>query len=275
MVSYTYDSWGKPYSVTGTKAVTLGVLNPFRYRGYVYDEETGWYYLKSRYYDPEVGRFLNADSIIPGTKMSVHGYNLYSYCQNDPVNMEDTEGMTPHRCGPFKSASYYMNQKKKNKSKKKLSDYVGYTVVTGYEETVLDDIDLQLIKIETGIGYGNTLDTGKPINFYTTLPIEGKTLLSNEFGVDINVKGYGISAQIGDEMSSSLNFPNWSIEKGEGYVKYGYIDDSGYYAYHKVSIDYYKTLAVVLCATSATLVATDVATVVGTIQTVIKSSMGQ
>ena len=87
MVSYTYDSWGKLHSVTGTKAATLSVLNPFRYRGYVYDEETGWYYLKSRYYDPHVGRFLNADSIIPGTKMSVQGYNLYSYCLNDPVNM--------------------------------------------------------------------------------------------------------------------------------------------------------------------------------------------
>ena len=91
MVSYTYDSWGKPHSVTGTKAATLGVLNPFRYRGYVYDEETGWYYLKSRYYDSEVGRFLNADGYI-STGNGIKGYNMYSYCGNNPLNHADDDG---------------------------------------------------------------------------------------------------------------------------------------------------------------------------------------
>ena len=52
VVEYTYDAWGRPLSKTGTKADTLGTLNPFRYRGYVYDEETGLYYLRSRYYNP-------------------------------------------------------------------------------------------------------------------------------------------------------------------------------------------------------------------------------
>ena len=64
----------------------MGVQNPFRYRGYCYDEETGWYYLQSRYYDPVTGRFLNADSQInPG----VLGTNLFAYCENNPVNMSD------------------------------------------------------------------------------------------------------------------------------------------------------------------------------------------
>ena len=52
MVEYVYDAWGNPISKTGTLAATLGTLNPFRYRGYVYDEETGLYYLRSRYYNP-------------------------------------------------------------------------------------------------------------------------------------------------------------------------------------------------------------------------------
>ena len=64
VVEYFYDSWGKPLSCTGTLAATLGVLNPFRYRGYVYDEETQWYYLKSRYYDPEICRFISADELL-------------------------------------------------------------------------------------------------------------------------------------------------------------------------------------------------------------------
>ena len=62
VVEYKYDAWGRILSKTGTMASTLGTLNPFRYRGYVYDEETGLYYLRSRYYNPEWARFLNADT---------------------------------------------------------------------------------------------------------------------------------------------------------------------------------------------------------------------
>ena len=66
VVEYKYDAWGRILSKTGTMASTLGTLNPFRYRGYVYDEETGLYYLRSRYYNPEWARFLNADQLIHG-----------------------------------------------------------------------------------------------------------------------------------------------------------------------------------------------------------------
>ena len=66
VVKYTYDAWGKVLSVTGSLASTLGTLQPFRYRGYVYDVETGLYYLRSRYYDPAWQRFLNADALIKG-----------------------------------------------------------------------------------------------------------------------------------------------------------------------------------------------------------------
>ena len=62
VVEYKYDAWGRILSKTGTMASTLGTLNPFRYRGYVYDEETGLYYLRSRYYNPEWDRFVNADA---------------------------------------------------------------------------------------------------------------------------------------------------------------------------------------------------------------------
>ncbi len=61
VVKYTYDSWGKLLSTTGSMAVTLGYYNPLRYRGYYYYVETRLYYLQSRYYDPETGRFLNVD----------------------------------------------------------------------------------------------------------------------------------------------------------------------------------------------------------------------
>lgn len=91
VVEYSYDSWGKPLSCTGTLATTLGTLNPFRYRGYVYDEETGFYYLKSRYYDPEACRFVSADVLL-STGQGVLGHNCYAYCDNSPVNRIDYDG---------------------------------------------------------------------------------------------------------------------------------------------------------------------------------------
>ena len=76
VVAYTYDAWGKLLSTGGDLATTLGVLNPLRYRGYVYDSETGLYYLQSRYYDPQIGRFINADQFA-STGQGFLGYNMF------------------------------------------------------------------------------------------------------------------------------------------------------------------------------------------------------
>ena len=91
VVEYTYDAWGKVLSVTGSLANTLGQRNPFRYRSYYYDSETGFYYLQSRYYDPTVGRFLNADGII-GANGGILGYNMFAYCSNNPIIYSDPSG---------------------------------------------------------------------------------------------------------------------------------------------------------------------------------------
>ena len=91
MVTYTYDEWGKILSVTGTLANTVGQMNPIRYRGYYYDVETGLYYLQSRYYDPETGRFINADGYA-STGQGVLGTNMYAYCGNNPVVRSDSTG---------------------------------------------------------------------------------------------------------------------------------------------------------------------------------------
>lgn len=94
VVAYAYDAWGKQISCTGAMADTLGVENPFRYRGYVYDEETGWYCLPARYYRPDIGRFVNADTVV-GTAGKLFSHSIFTYCINSPVTMEDPSGHAP------------------------------------------------------------------------------------------------------------------------------------------------------------------------------------
>ena len=98
VVSYTYDAWGNPYSpvyayYSGVSAADRDnvELNPFRYRGYYYDTETGYYYLQTRYYSPDLGRFLNADGYI-NANGDILGYNMFAYCGNNPVMGYDPTG---------------------------------------------------------------------------------------------------------------------------------------------------------------------------------------
>ena len=95
VVSYVYDAWGQPISKTGSMASTLGTVQPFRYRGYVYDEETGLYYLRKRYYLLLSGRFLNKDSIL-GTIGMAFAHSQFTYCDNNFINLSDEDGNTPH-----------------------------------------------------------------------------------------------------------------------------------------------------------------------------------
>ena len=85
--SYTYDSWGNILSQSGD----LATLNPFRYRSYYYDTETWFYYLQSRYYDPAIGRFINADSYA-STGQGLLGNNMFAYCLNNPPRYVDSQG---------------------------------------------------------------------------------------------------------------------------------------------------------------------------------------
>lgn len=97
---YTYDAWGNIISIKNsvgtdiTSSTHIANLNPIRYRGYHYDSETGFYYLNSRYYNPEVGRFINADdaSVITLDPTSFYDKNLYAYCDNNPVSRVDESG---------------------------------------------------------------------------------------------------------------------------------------------------------------------------------------
>jgi len=94
--SYTYDAWGnftvaQTAGISELDALVLNTYNPFRYRGYFYDVETGLYYLQSRYYNPQWGRFINADAFV-STGTGILGYNMFAYCNNNPVMYTDSTG---------------------------------------------------------------------------------------------------------------------------------------------------------------------------------------
>ena len=93
VIEYRYDTWGKDcsYQPEYQEYLDLQELNPFRYRGYVYDTETGWYYLQSRYYDPAICRFINADVYL-STGQGVLGHNCYAYCSDNPIIRIDISG---------------------------------------------------------------------------------------------------------------------------------------------------------------------------------------
>ena len=95
---YSYDAWGAVTSAVTytelTNGVDIATINPFRYRGYYYDEEIKLYYLQSRYYDAGVGRFINCDAVdclINGE--TANKLNEFAYCENDPVDNDDPNGM--------------------------------------------------------------------------------------------------------------------------------------------------------------------------------------
>ena len=92
VAEYRYDAWGAHETLVDVGGI--GSLNPIRYRGYYFDVETGLYYLKTRYYDPETGRFVNMDDVwmLPMLQNHINGLNLFAYGNNNPVNMVDPDG---------------------------------------------------------------------------------------------------------------------------------------------------------------------------------------
>ena len=98
---YAYDAYGKCYvkykDNSSEEEKTILNTNPFRYRGYYYDNETGLYYLNARYYDPNIGRFISPDvlTILDETKGQINGLNLYMYCNNNPIMYVDPSGCLP------------------------------------------------------------------------------------------------------------------------------------------------------------------------------------
>lgn len=129
VANYSYDAWGKVLAVTDangnaiTMATHVANMNPFRYRGYFYDTETGFYYCNSRYYDPEIRRWLNADYYL-STGQGFLGYNTFIYCLNNPVMLFDVLGYLAYP-GEIHNKVVEKIAKDNNLNKEQTIDYPG------------------------------------------------------------------------------------------------------------------------------------------------------
>ena len=254
VVEYTYDVWGNILSVTGTLADTIGQKNPLRYRGYYYDDETGFYLTGTRYYDPEIGRFLNADSVMAGIG-EVQGYNLFAYCMNNPISMSDPTGNWPKWVGSIGSAiksAVSTAVKYAKKVKDSISEVCGVSINVDKEQPASTQYYFWMTT-ESGAGYNKSFDTGKPVNLYKTVANNPLNFWKGGEGIDINIDGYGIGLQIGNEKNVSLHLKNSTLEFGQNalgrsYVKHSYVDSTGMYMYNKFTVNNLEIGATVLLA---------------------------
>ena len=209
---YVYDSWGNVihiYDANGaeiTSTTALAVQNPIRYRGYYYDAESGLYYLQSRYYDPVTGRFLNADSLVDTS--DVLGFNMYTYCGNNPVNYSDPTGMFWE-----KLENSLKNGWNRFKSWLKSTFVVESTISYTYHSDVTEFLPEPLpitVKTDTRISgvIGGNSDSSKPVSVYYNVDISNIEL-STSAGIKINSKNVTVDVNFGTKgiqiLGTSIN----------------------------------------------------------------------
>ena len=179
VVKYYYDAYGRIIKTLDTSGINLSSINPFRYRSYYQDNETGWYYLNSRYYNPLTNRFITMDAIeYLNSKETIFRTNLYLYCENNPVNNIDDTGYYSkkvlfERSWLFELANIFGI----NISDDSLSKTIKKRIFA---------INVYLIKLELSISVGLAINYKAGISFNYT---------KSSIGVSTNVglgKGYSI-----------------------------------------------------------------------------------
>ena len=142
LVKYYYDAYGNIIKINDNSEINLGTINPFRYKSYYYDEETKFYYLNSRFYDPLIGRFINADDI---SMLSMGETNLFSYCGNNPIIRNDKNGYSwiSKRTEDLKEIGKSVYSSGKNIFKK-----IGKGIVIGIEYFFQSQYEASMVEVE-------------------------------------------------------------------------------------------------------------------------------
>lgn len=220
VASYTYDAYGNILTSNGTMAS----INPIRYRGYYYDAETNWYYLETRYYNPEWRRFISADSAFIAGLDVINSSNMYAYSNDNPIMFMDSQGTSANsfRYNLIKSISEKtpnifkkmadLNNSVLNKASQLSSSFAGKAAINilhldditdGFEvaESVVDDIvDFAIIDTEWEV----------KADSYENYETEKKFRLKNLAPKYLMVLGAGIGAWALDfHMNTNIFDPNF------------------------------------------------------------------
>ena len=215
MVTYSYDVWGNHTCIIDNYYMGLANLNPLRYRGYFYDEETGFYYLQSRYYDPEVGRFISSDGYV-STGQGVLGYNPFVYCGNNPVNRSDPSGLFWKEIGNFFSKVWGGI---KTWAKNTFGAGSSTTNTTTVKENPIIP-DPSPITVKAGIKTTETIskkgDSSKPISVYVKREAK-HPIKSSSAGIKINVSDFTLDLSLGlDNTGLSVTRSNGEVSNSFG-----------------------------------------------------------
>ena len=215
VVEYTYSAWGETLSVTGSMASTIGQKNPLRYRGYYYDDETGFYLTGTRYYDPEIGRFINADGYV-STGQGVLGNNMFAYCGNNPVNRADPTGMFWKEIGDFFSKAW---NGIKTWAKNTFGAGSSTTATIAEIETPVIP-DPSPVTVKTGTKTTQTIskhgDSSKPISVYANKDAQ-HPIKSSSAGININIVNFTLDLSVGlDDIGISGSLTNGNTTNSFG-----------------------------------------------------------
>ena len=202
LANYAYDSWGKVTEITGDTA--LAEQNPIRYRSYYYDFETEWYFLNTRYYSPDMCRFISADGYVQ-TGQSVLDKNMFSYCGNNSSSRIDEYGTS------WKSIKkWFSNAWSKTKSWAKRTFGAGYILESHEKGPEAEHLGYLsgFITLKTGAKtitkYYSSSGTKKPVSVYGKLRADKMGLSSG--GVKINIKKLSFNMSLGlDDMGLSVS----------------------------------------------------------------------
>ena len=214
---YTYDTWGNVISVTDingkeiTNANHIGLMNPIRYRGYYFDSEIGMYYLQSRYYNPQVGRFINADGYV-STGQDVTGYNMFAYCGNNPVNRVDQSGTLWASVGSFF---------------KKVGNFLKNTFGAGCsvenhakdEDEIMPFLINGIVTVKKGVNgitkISQNGDSSKPVSVYAKGRTDNPVLSSA--GLKCNIKDFSLDISLGlDNLGITGSYTNDNLTNSFG-----------------------------------------------------------
>ena len=205
IVTYEYDSWGVPISVIDTSNVGLATINPFRYRSYYYDEETKLYYLNLRYYNPIFRRFISIDSYV-STGQKDLGYNMYSYCANNPINSIDSCGKLWKKLKKFVSS--IGNSLKKIAKKVFGAESSSSTTIFNIGEQ--NNERFGPLTYSTGmyttISATKKGDSSKMISVYANKSLDNP-IISSSVGININVSNFRYNLNLSlDDLGGKLSY---------------------------------------------------------------------